>query len=142
MNQEPNALPNGFAPEAITSLFNDAADHSRAYVEKSLRLLQNETLELVNRRIDNNGTAINEYRNCKDFADLMTAQHKWFSDLNRDYYDAWRRFGEATQRLVSVHAEEMRDDAHEMEDAVQDAEHEVEHHMERDIEHDGREAAE
>ena len=116
--------PNGFAPEAFAGLFNEAADHSRAYVERSLRLLQNETLELMNRRIDNTGAAINDYRNCKDFADLMTAQHKWFADFSRDYFDAWRRLGEATHQLMANTAVEMDDVAEHLEAT---AEHTLDH---------------
>jgi len=118
--------PNGFAPEAITGLFNEAADHSRAYVERSLRLLQTETLELMNRRIDNTGAAIYDYRNCKDFADLVSAQHKWLADLSRDYFDAWLRLSEATQHLMSDRTEELDEETDKMEEAMRAAGHEIE----------------
>jgi prefoldin subunit 5 len=124
--QSSNQTLNGFAPEAIGRIFNEAADHSRAYVEKSLRVLQDGTLELVNRRIDSTGSAIEEYRNCKDFADVVTAQHKWFADLNRDYFDAWRRFGEATQRLMSNREEELHHETDEMEETLREAGREIE----------------
>jgi hypothetical protein len=135
MNQEASNHPsNGFAPETIARIFNDAADQSRAYVEKSLRVLQGETLELVNRRIDNTGTAIHEYQNCRDFADLVTAQHKWFADLNRDYFDAWRRFGEATHRLMSDRANELDHETNELDETLRAAG--------REIEREARQAAE
>jgi hypothetical protein len=131
----PGNPSNGFAPETIARIFNDAADHSRAYVEKSLRTIQNETLELVNRRLDSNGTAISEYQNCKDFADLVNAQHKWFADLNRDYYDAWRRFSDVTQRLMADGMTHVRDEADEAEDMTATA-------RRRSEAHESREAAE
>ena len=95
--------PNASAHDAMWAarVFTDAAEHSRAYLEKSLRVAQQEALELLNRRLDHNGTAISQYQSCKDFADLMTAQHKWFTDLNRDYIDAWLRFNDAAQRIMS-----------------------------------------
>jgi hypothetical protein len=108
--------PNGFAPETIARIFNDAAEHSRAYVEKSLRTIQNETLDLVNRRLDSNGSAIGEYQNCKDFADLLTLQHKWFADFNRDYYEAWWRFSEVTQHLLADGVTQAPDEADTPED--------------------------
>lgn len=138
MTAQETSNPNSFAPETITGLFNDAADQSRAYVERSLRLLQNEALELMNRRIGNTGAIIQDYRHCKDFADLMTAQHKWFADLSRDYFDAWRRMGEATQRLMTDRSEELHGDfdeeSAEMNEAMREAG--------REIERAAREAAE
>jgi len=92
---------NNSAHETMARMFSDAAEQTHAYVEKSLHALQTEALELMNRRLDHNGTAITEYQSCRDLADLMSAQHKWFAEFNRDYYEAWLRFNQAAQRIIS-----------------------------------------
>jgi hypothetical protein len=120
MQENGNSLSNGFAPDAIARVVSDAAEQSHAYFEKSLRAMQSEALELMNRRLDHNGTAIGEYQSCKDFADLMTAQHKWFVDLNRDYYDTWLRFSEATHRIMTDGLSRTEEEAETLHQAARD----------------------
>lgn len=101
MQQFKKGPSNGSAHETMTRMFGDMAERTHAYLEKSLHTMQSEAMELMNRRLDHNGATLAEYHSCKDFADVMTAHHKWFADLNRDYYEAWLRMSDAAQRIIA-----------------------------------------
>ena len=87
--------------ENTSRFMTEAAEKTRDYLEKSMRLMQDEFTELVNRRLDHNGATLNECQQCKDLSALISAQHKWFENFNRDYLDSWMHFNEAAQKLFA-----------------------------------------
>jgi len=79
----------------------DVVKNSQAAFEDSYRIWSDEFLRFVNRRLEHNNAAIQQYRGCKDATEFMTAQQKWLADLAQDYSEEATRMGEMARKMFA-----------------------------------------
>ena len=94
MRAAERATMNAFAP--LTEMMNQ----SRALFEKSLVAMRDETMDMLNRLHARNGEMLSAV-NGGNVAAWTAAQEKWFSDFNREVYNASVRFHETARHLMA-----------------------------------------
>ena len=80
---------------------NEMVNQSRAYFERSMTAMREETLELLNRLHVRNGEVLAAATRSGDLAALSAAQEKWFTELGRDVYETGVRVHVAHRNLFA-----------------------------------------
>lgn len=75
-------------------------DQNRAMLQKVLHVMQEESLQFVNRRLEHTGHAIESCRDCQGMSGLMAVQQEWMLDFARDYAEQTKRFTEMMRELA------------------------------------------
>jgi hypothetical protein len=94
MRAAERATMNAFAP------LSEMMNQTRALFEKSLVAMRDETMEMLSRLHARNGEMLTAM-NGGNVATWTATQEKWFSDFNREVYDASVRFHETARHLVA-----------------------------------------
>jgi hypothetical protein len=102
-------MPFGFGTFAIFngSLAN-AMNHNRSVIEQSMRAWHEETLRFINRRLEENATAIEGCQKCDNLADLLALQQKRMAQAALDFFDESVRMGETMHKLAMEKSEESK----------------------------------
>lgn len=105
--------------------FSEMMNQSRAYFERSVAAMREETVELLHRQHDRNGEVLAEYQGgTPNFAKLTAAQEKWFVDTSRDMYEATMRLHETARAIM---AESLESVGHSMRNGkIAEAAHQAE----------------
>jgi len=67
-------------------------DQNWSAFQKILHAMQEESLNLVNRRLEHTSHAIESSRDCQGFSGLLSVQQEWMLDFARDYAEHNKRF--------------------------------------------------
>lgn len=62
-------------------------DQNRALLEKSVRMVHEESLQFVNRRLERNAHALEQLKDCQGLSGLLTIEQEWLADSLRDYLE-------------------------------------------------------
>ncbi len=100
---------------AFNGPFGDALERSRTAFEKTMKSLQDESLQFVKTRMDHTTKLIEESRHCDNMFELFAVQQKWMTNLARDYYEEGIRFGHVMQDWVRDAAQFKLGDVHHAE---------------------------
>jgi hypothetical protein len=102
-------MPFGFGTFAIFngSLAN-AMNHNRSVIEQSMRAWHEETLRFINRRLEENATAIEGCQECDNLADLLALQQKWMAQAALDLFDQSVRLGETMHKFATENSEDSK----------------------------------
>jgi len=94
---------NAVVSEFMASLnhsFAETMDRSRTLFERGLSVWQEETLALIERRLEHGREAIASWRESEDLNDAIAAQRKWMSEMASDYRDVMMRAAERVQSVL------------------------------------------
>jgi len=85
---------------SLNQSFAESMDRSRALFERSLSVWQEETLSLIERRLEHGREAIASWRETEDLNDAIAVQRKWMSEMASDYRDVMMRAAERVQSVL------------------------------------------
>jgi hypothetical protein len=69
-------------------------DQNWSMFQKIMHAVQEESLSLVNRRLEHTSHAIESSRECEGISGLISVQQEWMLDFARDYAEHSKRFAE------------------------------------------------
>lgn len=69
-------------------------DQNWSMFQKMMHAMREESLEFVNRRLEQTSHAIESSRDCEGISDLMSIQQEWMVNFARDYADQTKRFAD------------------------------------------------
>jgi hypothetical protein len=75
-------------------------DQNWTIFQKMMHVMREESLEFVNRRLEQTSQAIKSSRDCDGISDLLVVQQEWMVNLARDYAEQTKRFAEAMRDLA------------------------------------------
>ena len=85
---------------SLNHSFAESMDRSRALFERGLSVWQEETLALIERRLEHGREAIASWRESEDLNDALAAQRKWMTEMASDYRDGLMRTAERVQSAL------------------------------------------
>ena len=86
--------------------WSESMDRSRELIVNGVRNLQEQTLRLIDQRLERDAEAIRDYRRCRTIADILSVQQKWLSGVGLDLFEGGMRMGQLMQEMVSEEASE------------------------------------
>ena len=96
------ASPTTLAPlDAFNGPLAKVMDQYRLMFQKMLHAMQQESLLLVNRRLEHAGRAIEGSRDCQGVMGLVAVQQEFLMDMARDYAVQTRRFADLVLELAA-----------------------------------------
>jgi len=69
-------------------------DQNWSILQKMMHVMREESLEFVNRRLEQTSHAIESTRDCDGISDLLAVQQEWMVNFARDYAEQTKRFAE------------------------------------------------
>jgi hypothetical protein len=78
-----------------------ALDRHRELMAKTMRTLQDEIADFVDRRLEHDRSAMARYRACADLADVLSANRAWANEFAKDYYEGSAKIGEALRSVMA-----------------------------------------
>ena len=110
--------------DAIAGPLTGTMERSRDVILNGLKTLQDETIRLVDRRLERNSELLRECQSCRNIVDFMAVQQRWLTGISIDYYQGGMRLGRVMQEILSEEAMELGEAAEStMEQAAQQQEH-------------------
>ncbi|MDE3116914.1 MAG: hypothetical protein KGL26_15035 [Pseudomonadota bacterium] len=103
VSQSDHSAASAAMSEFMTSLnhsFAESLDHSRTLFERGLSVWQEETLALIERRLEHGREAIASWRESEDLNDTIATQRKWIAQMASDYRDGMMRAAERVQSAM------------------------------------------
>lgn len=85
---------------SLNHTFAESLDRSRTLFERGLSVWQEETLALIERRLEHGREAIVSWRESEDLNDALAAQRKWMTEMASDYRDGMMRTAERVQSAL------------------------------------------
>ena len=85
---------------SLNHSFAESMDRGRALFERGLSVWQEETLALIERRLEHGRDAIASWRESEDLNDALAAQRKWMTEMASDYRDGMMRAAERVQSAL------------------------------------------
>ncbi len=67
--------------------FGKVVEHNRELCEKIFRSAHEESLRLLNNRLERDARALEAMRDSTSLSDLLTAQQEWLHESTRDYFE-------------------------------------------------------
>lgn len=75
-------------------------DQNWSMFQKMMHAMREESLEFVNRRLEQTSHAIESSRDCDGISDLLAVQQDWMINLARDYAEQTKRFAELMRNMT------------------------------------------
>ncbi|HEX4080947.1 MAG TPA: hypothetical protein VHX61_18950 [Rhizomicrobium sp.] len=89
-------------------------DQNWSMFQKIMHAMQEESLSLVNRRLEHTSHAIESSRECEGISGLFSVQQEWMLDFARDYSEHSKRFAEIMRGLAEDGASRVTEASSEM----------------------------
>ncbi len=77
----------------IAATFGKVMEHNRALCEKMFRSAQEESLHLIQRRLERDAQALEAMRDSKSLSDVISAQQDWLEESTREYFAQMQKLG-------------------------------------------------
>lgn len=100
----------GSFPSALNGPVVEAMERQASLMSGSFRLLQEEGLQFMTRRLEENAKAAKEFTTCKSLPELFAAQQRWFAEMMRAYSEEWTRCGQLMSGALNPHQAQTDDD--------------------------------
>ncbi|HEX3667401.1 MAG TPA: phasin family protein [Rhizomicrobium sp.] len=75
-------------------------DQNWSMFQKMMHAMREESLEFVNRRLEQTSQAIESSRDCDGVTDLLAVQQDWVVNFARDYAEQTKRFAELVRDIA------------------------------------------
>ncbi len=75
-------------------------DQNWSMFQKMMHAMRAESLEFVNRRLEQTSHAIESSRECEGVSDLLAVQQEWMANFARDYAEQTKRFADLVRHLA------------------------------------------
>jgi hypothetical protein len=75
-------------------------DQNWTIFQKLMHAMREESVDFVNRRLEQTSQAIENSRDCNRISDLLSVQQEWMLNFARDYVEQTKRFGELVRDLA------------------------------------------
>lgn len=95
-------------------------DQNWSMFQKTLQVMQAESLSFMNRRLEHTSHAIENSRDCEGISGLLAIQQEWMVDFARDYAEQTRRLTELMRDLAENGASNVSSATSEMADHGRD----------------------
>lgn len=95
--------------DTVTNLnhsFVRMLDWNRSFFEKTWRVTQEESLSLINRRLEHTARALENLRETQGVSGLLAVEQDWLVDTARDYIESGEKLRGRLFDLASVGAQE------------------------------------
>jgi hypothetical protein len=82
---------------ALNDSILEGMDQTREALVDRITAFQRETLDFVNRRLEQDADFVRQYRQCRTMADILAAQQKWLAHLGEDYLREFVKLAQVMQ---------------------------------------------
>ena len=83
----------------IAASFGKLVENNRGLCEKMFRSAQEESLRLIQRRLERDAQALEAMRDSKSLSDVISAQQDWLQESTREYFAQMQKLGGLFQEL-------------------------------------------
>ena len=90
----------------LNGSFTRIFDRNRQLFEQTLNVTQEESLSLINRRLERNAKILEHLKENNGLSDWFAVEQEWFMDTARDYFETGEKIRNRLFRLASGAAEE------------------------------------